>query len=108
MSSSLINFNVPIVVRKRFDAVCRAYGRSRTSVLLELMQTYVLSETKRLAEREQELGSLDRYLEVSQGLKGAHQIEHPSYRNWDTSWENQGSQGLDLPTSFFSDGREDW
>jgi hypothetical protein len=44
--STLTNFNVPITTRKRFDVICHASGRTRTSVLVELMTNYVLEEGK--------------------------------------------------------------
>ncbi len=55
----LTNFNVPSDTRRRFDAICNASGRTRTSVLVELMTNYVLEEGRRLIERQKELGDLD-------------------------------------------------
>ena len=40
--TQLTNFNVPLPTRKRFDAICRASGRTRTSVLVELMTDHIL------------------------------------------------------------------
>ncbi len=37
----LINFNIPNEMRSRFDEVCVAGGRTRTSVLIELIQSYI-------------------------------------------------------------------
>lgn len=108
MHSSLVNFNAPIAVRKRFDALCMANGRTRTSVLLELMQNYVLAEAKRLAALEQELCSLDEYFQKSQVLNKVHQHSLQKPQNCNSFWENKGSHENDLPTSFFSDGLEEW
>lgn len=55
MEATLINFNVPLSIRHRFDEVCRASGRSRTSVLVELMESYVLTQGKVLADRHVEI-----------------------------------------------------
>lgn len=51
MPKSLTNFNAPDTVRQRFDAICQASGRTRTSVLVELMTDYILHQSKHLATR---------------------------------------------------------
>jgi hypothetical protein len=40
----LINFNVPISTKTRFDAICQVSARTRTSVLVELMNDFILSQ----------------------------------------------------------------
>ena len=51
MPKSLTNFNAPDTVRQRFDAICHASGRTRTSVLVELMTDYILHQSQLLATR---------------------------------------------------------
>ena len=62
MSHSLINFNVPVSLKDRFDAVCHASGRTRTSVLHQLMSDYVVSQGKALAALQDEYDEVDRIL----------------------------------------------
>lgn len=38
----LINFLVPKEIRNRFDAICRMSGRSRTQVLVDLMNQHIV------------------------------------------------------------------
>lgn len=70
MQSTLINFNVPEGIRHRFDEVCRASGRTRTSVLVELMEGYVLTQGKVLADRHVEIRKVDQTLEEIRQLMG--------------------------------------
>lgn len=39
----LTNFNVPTSTRSKFDQLCQMTRRTRTSVLIELMEDYVLT-----------------------------------------------------------------
>ena len=81
---TLTNFNVPITTRRRFDAICHASGRTRTSVLVELMTNYVLQEGKRVIERQKKLGDLDKRFQESQGLKGSHHNMDIGHRSFHT------------------------
>jgi len=104
----LTNFNVPIDTRRRFDAICHASGRTRTSVLVELMTNYVLQEGKRLVERQKELGDLDKRFQESLDLKGSNRqldIRHRSVHSARQTW---GDNEFDLPDPIFSDGHGDW
>lgn len=108
MHTSLVNFNAPIDVRKRFDAICNANGRTRTSVLVELINNYILQEGRRLIKRQEELGVLDKRFQESMGLNGSnhrndvyHQSTHPPLHQW-------GDKEFDLPALIYSDGQGDW
>ena len=70
MEATLINFNVPHGIRHRFDEVCRASGRTRTSVLVELMESYVLTQGKVLADRHTEIRKVDQTLSEIRQLMG--------------------------------------
>lgn len=108
MQSSLINFNAPIDVRKRFDAICLAACRTRTSVLVELMTNYVLEEGKRLVERQNELGTLDVRFQESLGLRGSADRMDLSHRPTRSARQNWGDREFDLPDPIYSDGQGDW
>lgn len=108
MSTILMNFRVPSSVRKRFDTICKANGRTRTSVLVELMSNYVLQQGKQLVDRENELGELDKRLQESLGLNGALHVPNRPHRNDSSLWQTGGSQEHELPISFFSSDQEYW
>ncbi len=104
----LMNFNVPLTTRKRFDAICHANGRTRTSVLVELMTKHVLEEGRRLIERREALGDLDKLFQDSPGLTGSNGGLDRPHRTVPSPWQTQVSRESDLPSSFYSDGREEW
>ena len=108
MHTTLINFNTPIDVRKRFDAICHASGRTRTSVLVELMTDYVLQEGRRLVERQKTLSDLDMRFQESLGLRGSSSKVENSHRSIHSPRQTWGDQDFDLPDPIYSDGRGDW
>lgn len=104
----LTNFNVPSDTRRRFDAICNASGRTRTSVLVELMTNYVLEEGRRLIERQKELGDLDKRFQESLGLTGRRANVETSNRTGHSPQQTWGDREFDLPEAIYSDGWEDW
>lgn len=108
MPTTMINFNAPIAVRKRFDVICHASGRTRTSVLVELMANYVLEEGRRLTERQKELGALDKRFQESSGLRGS--ADRMDTYNRSTRFPRQpwGDREFDLPAPIFTDDQGDW
>ena len=55
----LINFNVPISTKTRFDAICQISARTRTSVLVELMNDFILSQADLLTRRSRQFDLID-------------------------------------------------
>ena len=108
MPNILTNFNAPIAVRKRFDTICRASGRTRTSVLIELMYEFVLREGQRLAQREQELGCVDALFPESLGLKGFRYQMDNRHQSVPSPRQTWGDREFDPPDPIFSDGQGDW
>lgn len=53
----LTNFNVPPNTRLSFDRLCQMVGRSRTSVLVELMEDFILNKGPGIRDKN---GSLER------------------------------------------------
>lgn len=106
--SSLTNFNAPITTRRRFDVICHASGRTRTSVLVELMTKYVLEEGKRLVERQKELGDLDIRFQESLGLRGSHNKVDTSHRAAHSPRQTWGDRDFDILDPIYSDGQGDW
>ncbi len=55
METTLINFNLPTDLKDSFDEVCRMSGRTRTSVLVELITTYIIDQSAILEDRRSRL-----------------------------------------------------
>lgn len=78
--SVLVNFNVPNSIKHRFDKVCHLTGRTRTSVLVELMNGYILSQANHLNLLSDRLDRIDQALASN----------------------DTGSTGYDEPIDFFT------
>lgn len=55
----LTNFNVPSTIRSKFDQICQISGRTRTSVLVELMEDYVLTKGPAITDRINAIQSMN-------------------------------------------------
>ena len=55
MGTTLVNFNIPNNLKDRFDDVCRMSGRTRTSMLIELIASYVIDQSAVLEARQRRL-----------------------------------------------------
>ena len=108
MPASLINFNVPTTIRQRFNVICLANCRTRTSVLVELMTNYILEEGKRLIERQKELGDFDIRFQESLGLGGSHNKVDTSHRAAHSPRQTWGDRDFDIVDPIYSDGQGDW
>jgi hypothetical protein len=104
----LTNFNVPIPLRSRFDAICEAIGRTRTSVLVELMSDYIVHQSQYLAARNHQFKKVDALLGGDTVLKGdrsssSNQTRYSRYQSQARSNQDSG-----LPELLVSDGQEEW
>jgi hypothetical protein len=104
----LTNFNVPIPLRSRFDAICEAIGRSRTSVLVELMSDYIVHQSQHLAARNHQFKKIDELLGENTVLMGDRSFSRSKPRPSRYSVQTRSNQDLELPGPMFSDGQEDW
>jgi hypothetical protein len=91
--ATLINFNAPDPIRVRFDKVCQLSGRTRTSVLVELMTTYVTTKGAELIKEN------ERYQQIDQAIRQRDEFDHSSIGR--TSYDN-------TPQIFFSNDGGDW
>lgn len=57
--NTLINFNVPYITKTRFDRICQMSGKTRTSVLVELMNDFILSQSDLLTHRSRQFDLID-------------------------------------------------
>ena len=108
MPKSLTNFNAPVTVLQRFDAICHASGRTRTSVLVELMTDYILHQSQHLATRNHQFQMVDELLgenSVSKGERSFPSNQTLASRN---TTQTRSNREFDLPDFLVSDGQGDW
>lgn len=60
--TTLINFNAPNSTRLRFDKVCQLVGRTRTSVLVELMNGYILTKGNEITATNHKMKIIDGHI----------------------------------------------
>lgn len=88
-NQSLTNFNVPIETRLRFDQICELSGRTRTSVLVELMESFILLQGVVLEERNRKLEQLDQTLEKSRRIMSFKKFLDSDLQSQNTVRENR-------------------
>lgn len=106
--TQLTNFNVPLPTRKRFDAICRASGRTRTSVLVELMTDHILKEGRRLTDQQSELEQIDAAIGKSRSVKRFSDWGYPDGNPHPAARLSRSDQEFDLPEPLRSDGWDGW
>ena len=106
--TQLTNFNVPLPTRKRFDAICRASGRTRTSVLVELMTNHILKEGRRLTDQQSELEQIDAAIGKCRSVRRFSDWAYPDGPNLPPARLNRSDQEFDLPKPLRSDDWDGW
>lgn len=106
--TTLTNFNVPSRTRKRFDEVCHASGRTRTSVLVELMEQFILNQGPVLAERAKRFQEVDHSIRENRRIMGFREFLADQSAKEQSSVSRRSESNLDLPRPMFSDGQENW
>lgn len=104
----LTNFNVPLSVRQRFDDVCHASGRTRTSVLVELMDNYVLNQGQLLAIRAVELAKVEKSISETHRVFGIDRNLGDRTSGSRFAVHTRSETEFELPEPMMSDGREEW
>jgi len=107
-TTSLTNFNAPIPIRSRFDALCHASGRTRTSVLVELMTDYILHQSHLLATRNHQFQTVDELLGENSVSEGARSFPSDQTVNSRNTTQTRSNREFDLPDFLVSDGQEGW
>ena len=107
-TTSLTNFNVPIPLRSRFDAICHASGRTRTSVLVELMTDYILHQSQLLVTRNQQFQMVDQLLGENSVSRGARSFPSNQTLVSRNTTQTLTNTEFDLPEFLVSDGQEGW
>lgn len=106
--TTLTNFNAPVATRRRFDAICHASGRTRTSVLVDLMTSYVLEQSEQLSNRDRQFDLIDKQLEENSVLKGLRSPPGDPTRSRRTVSQTRSYGEFDPPEFLVSDGQEGW
>lgn len=104
----LTNFNVPFGVRQRFDDICHASGRTRTSVLVELMDDYVLNQGQLLANRAVELAKVEESISETHRIFGIGRNPGNQTKGDRLAVHTRSESEFDLPQPMMSDGWEEW
>ena len=107
-NTTLTNFNVPSRTRQRFDEVCHASGRTRTSVLVELMEQFILNQGQVLAERAKRFQELDHSIRKNQRLMGFREFHADQSANEGSNVSRRSEFDFDPPIPMFYDGQENW
>lgn len=108
MHKSLTNFNAPDATRQRFDAICHAIGRTRTSVLVELMTDFILAQSQLIASKNQRFQVIDELLlenSVLTGIQPSQSDQRLASRNAGQSRSDQDFGPIPMR---YSDGQEEW
>lgn len=104
----LTNFNVPVELKARFDAVCQASSRTRTSVLVELMERYVIDQSEALAERRQRLNMLDQTIAEILDSRAMSDLGEQSSYNRHRHVDRPGESDFEPLSAFIVDDEERW
>lgn len=107
-TTSLTNFNVPLPLRNRFDAICHASGRTRTSVLVGLMTDYILHQSQLLATQNQKLQLVDQMLEEKFDSRGDQSFQSYQTQSYQNAHQSRSDQEFDIPEFMVFDGQEEW
>jgi hypothetical protein len=92
--TKLINFNAPDLTKLRFDKVCQLIGRTRTSVLVELMNDYILTKGNELTATNHRMKIIDGHI----GCRDEFGLNKPIINPYDDG----------LPLFFTSDDGDGW
>lgn len=107
-NTTLTNFNVPVRTRNRFDEVCHASGRTRTSVLVELMEGFILKQAQLLADRTKRLQEVDHSIRENRRIMGFKEFIADQSAKEGSTVSRRSNPNLDMPDPMFSDGQDDW
>ena len=107
-NTTLTNFNVPLRTRKRFDEVCHASGRTRTSVLVGLMEDFILNQGKVIAERTKRFQEVDHSLRENRRIMGFKEFLAEQASKEEATVSRRSESNLDLPDPLFTDGQGEW
>lgn len=102
--TTLINFNSPNNIKEKFDIICHVSGRTRTSVLVEMMEGYILTQSKVLEVRACELEKANQTIKKFAILSESSSIDE----GWagHAQMDSKTSLESDFEPGFFRDGSD--
>lgn len=93
---ALINFYVDVTTKARFDGICRASGKTRTQVLVALMEDHIIrsktileARLAKLKEADGILSAIDNYEDEVQSRIDEEEFEMPPAIFWSDEGWNQ-------------------
>ncbi|KPF90307.1 hypothetical protein IP81_15660 [Novosphingobium sp. AAP83] len=103
MAKTLVNFLIEKSDLDRFDAIASMIGRTRTSILTEMMGLFCSEQIVNVELRNRKLEQLNQALTQQHLLlvqaEEARQINRPLW---------QDVEDMDLPSPFMSDGHDEF
>lgn len=108
MSITLINFKAPHSLLERFDTLCRLNGKTRTSVLLDLMTEYTIMQPRIIEARNLEFEEIDRLLQELYDFIGDPWPRKDLPNDDRIGVQNPSNPEFDLPDPIRDDGMEQW
>ncbi len=104
MKKESINFYCPSYILESFDGICRASGKTRTAVLVELMRDYPLSHTAEWAKRDKEIATIQQILaEIATFHEETGRIRREAFAS--STDDVTHSEAVDF---YRWDGQRDW
>jgi hypothetical protein len=93
-SKILTNFHAPSNTRSQFDQICQMSGRTRTSVLVELMEDYVLTKGPALSDRIKAIQSMNLFPERPEKVHRPRSIQDRWENVTQPFWITDGTETL--------------
>jgi predicted transcriptional regulator len=89
MDHQLINFKIPLGLKNRLDQLAKLKGMSRTSILIQLIETYCRTEL-RLMQQDERLEAQFRELDQEDDVGSTGYYDPPMIPSvegdWDDGW----------------------
>lgn len=73
----LINFQIPIPMKERFDAISEMTGKSKASILNSLVENYILDQLRIEEQKVNTLQDIDSQIQKHNFVKFRDFIENP-------------------------------
>ena len=103
MPKTLVNFLIEEAELDRFDSVVSMLGRTRTSVLIEMMKMFCTEQVEAVEQRNRKLEQLNQALTQQHMLQA--QADHSLLRNRPV-WREEND--YTPPSLFMTDGHDEF
>ena len=107
--SRLINFMAPDDLISPMDQICHSIGRTRTSVILELIENFIADQIPLISNKNEKLKQAKVILEENRRLSDVRrQNLISSHIQRHDHLENHMPDDMELPSIFMSNGYENF